>query len=511
MFRKLINLKFLFWIIVFLTLFLRGIIFLDPDFGWRLKSGELILQQGIIYSDPFSYSMPTYSWVNHAWLTDVFIATLYSKFGYVGLSLVFSLLTITTFQLIYSLIKDIPLNKKNRKFNYWYLAAPIIILATASFFRFSGIRAQVFSWLFMAILYNLILRPHIWRRWRYFIPVFFCIWVNFHGGFAAGLLTLVMFLGIKWFREKKADYVDLIIVTFSIMATFVNPYGTGVYKEVWDTVSDKVNHKYILEWNSFFKSFNLPSLFVIAISLPLVYGYRKKLKLEEVFIYLFYIYLALSTVRQLPFFAMVAFYISYKVIADFYNNLKEKVAIKRFSEIYRAFTLIAILVLMVELLLTFVGAYYYSINRFYPHEAVSYLSKNFLEGRIFSKYDYGGYLIWKLPEKKVFIDGRMPHWRREVAPIGESENAMKEYMSVFTGETGYHDLFKKYDVETVLWSNNANSQKIKEVDNFLTEKLKFIYALTGVKKQDNNLIEDLEKDGWRKIYSDNVSVIYKKP
>jgi hypothetical protein len=41
---------------------------LDPDFGWRVKTGELILQRGIPKIDWYSFTMPDFPWIDHACL-----------------------------------------------------------------------------------------------------------------------------------------------------------------------------------------------------------------------------------------------------------------------------------------------------------------------------------------------------------------------------------------------------------------------------------------------------------
>jgi DNA-directed RNA polymerase subunit RPC12/RpoP len=47
---------------------------------------------------------------------------------------------------------------------------------------------------------------------------------------------------------------------------------------------------------------------------------------------------------------------------------------------------------------------------YYPKKAVVYLKNNLPQGNIFAPFGWGGYLVWHLPEKKVFISGQMPHW-----------------------------------------------------------------------------------------------------
>src|SRR3989344_8844483 len=82
--------------LTFLIYFLKAKIFLDPDFGWSLRLGELILKSGIPNKDPFSYTMPSYPYVDYEWLTHVTMAKLYSLSGYTGLALIFTLFAIIT-------------------------------------------------------------------------------------------------------------------------------------------------------------------------------------------------------------------------------------------------------------------------------------------------------------------------------------------------------------------------------------------------------------------------------
>src|SRR5687768_1200136 len=65
--------------------------YLDPDLGWHLKSGELILERGIPQQDWYSYSMPDFPWINHEWLTDVVMFWVYSVVGIHGVSFIYIL------------------------------------------------------------------------------------------------------------------------------------------------------------------------------------------------------------------------------------------------------------------------------------------------------------------------------------------------------------------------------------------------------------------------------------
>jgi hypothetical protein len=88
------------------TLFIyRCWIYLDPDFGWHLRQGQLILSQGIPTKDPYSYTMPDYPYIDHEWLVNVLIYLIHSNFGMISLSAVFGL--IATLSLVIILPKKL--------------------------------------------------------------------------------------------------------------------------------------------------------------------------------------------------------------------------------------------------------------------------------------------------------------------------------------------------------------------------------------------------------------------
>jgi hypothetical protein len=77
----------------------------------------------------------------------------------------------------------------------------------------------------------------------------------------------------------------------------------------------------------------------------------------------------------------------------------------------------------------------------YPAGAVTYMKANGIQGRVFHDYVWGGYLIWHLPETKVFIDGR---WDPYAA-----NNVPKDYAAAISGESSLAVL-DKYGVDYLL-------------------------------------------------------------
>jgi hypothetical protein len=85
--------------LIFLFFFINGVLSLDPDFGWHLTSGNLTIVRGIAKTDPFSYTMPSFLFVDHEWLTNVLIAKAYPLIGKVGLSLICAFIATAAIQI----------------------------------------------------------------------------------------------------------------------------------------------------------------------------------------------------------------------------------------------------------------------------------------------------------------------------------------------------------------------------------------------------------------------------
>jgi hypothetical protein len=79
----------------------------------------------------------------------------------------------------------------------------------------------------------------------------------------------------------------------------------------------------------------------------------------------------------------------------------------------------------------------------YPIEAVEWISthRDRLGSRLFNPYGIGGFLLWWLPDLKIFIDGRMPAWR-----IGDRW-IFYDYVAVTAWEPVELGVLAKYDVD----------------------------------------------------------------
>ena len=160
-------------------------------------------------------------------------------------------------------------------------------------------------------------------------------------------------------------------------------------------------------------------------------------------------------------------------------------------------------VMVLETGMGLIGYNSMSEEKFYPKKAVEWLKGQNLPGQMISDYGWGSYLTWKYPEKKVFIDGRMPSLRWK-APGGERDWVFKDYLDIVSGGKNLDSLFEQYNVRVALLpKRNLGSKKA-----LWQITLPEWWPKKETKKK--SLAERLEEKGWKKIYEDEVAVVYQQ-
>lgn len=479
----------LLFFVVFLSFFVGSRVGLDPDFGWHLRIGQLIAESGIPATDPFSYTMPSYPYVDHEWLINIGIAKLYPVIGISGLAFIFAVFAV--------LAVGIMMHFARTK---WQVIP--VLLATAGLLPFLGIRPQIFSWVFVSILLWILLQKKMWERWRWFSPLFFILWVNMHGSFPLGLSLIFITVLVRSFIQRRIFISDVIISLLCLGATFVNPYVWGVWWEVWMTISDGMLRYKIIEWNPTFSAPIYGFILLLPLSVLLMFRYQKKYTLLEKVLYAWLLALGISSSRHAAFWLLIAIPLTARAFFYFSEEIKiHQLSRMRFIIVYKSLFIFISVILGANIFfntLRMTSSYHLS----YPQKAVMYLASHPTQGNILAEYGWGGYLLWQLPEKKVFIDGRMPSWRNEEAPKNESRYAFEDHLSVMRGEVEAKQLLSKYTITTVMLSSTDDTNLVELVEGFLP------FELPIPKRK--RLVERLKDAGMEIVYHDDKVLIYQR-
>jgi len=507
------NKLFLFFILLYLsfvTYFLIGISVIDPDFGWSLRVGEIIMQKGVPKTDPFTYTMPGFPYVDHSWLFSYFIALTYPVFSGKFLSLLLAFCVyVAVFIAVSRLNDDSELAHADLSPVYEKWLHPMVISVIAFFLIYFSIRAQIVSWIFFSILNLLLFRKDNYSRYKYFLPIIFLIWANLHGGYSLGIAVLGYFVFFRLIINKKGSWKDILVLVVCVLTTLLTPYGLSGWREVASSVFDSRLRWTIAEWLPSLTFFDVSMIFYVSMSSFMVFMKRKNIAKIQLFLFWVLFTMALTSRRNMPYFMLYSLPLTISAINKFYLDVTVNPGARdRFRIAFNFIRGLSIALLLIEMFSTYWKVYFLKPfvterSGFYPAEAVNYLKDKNISGEIFSNYGWGGYLIWKLPEKKVFIDGRMPSWKfTPKDPDKETESAYSDYLAIESGELDFNSVADKYNIDYVLWPVEKRTFLSKVED-----RLKSI-AIFNTEKNNFSFLGYLNEKGWKLIYSDLTAQIY---
>lgn len=480
--------------LIFWALAGRG---LDPDFGWHFRMGEYILNHGIPATDPFSYTMPSFPFIDHEWLTNVCISLLLPRVGYAGLAGFFALLATCAIAV------------QTYKKTFLVTVIPVTLVAFR-LVEFLGVRPQVITWLLFSILLLLTTNNALWQRFRFTIPFLVILWTNLHGGFAISIAVLFVFCLSRIVERPRGFKTDLIICLLSLSATLINPYGYRVWEEVVMQMTDTNLRWSVSEWLPLlYSSISLPLLLLMTVSGMTLVLLWKKISLFEKLVYVGLLFAGFSSLRHIQLWLFIALPIAMQGITLLVAEAGNRPGGTRRLRIVFVPTVVITLILFLFTIGSTLSDDTSTLkeSQYYPAQAVTYLRHNLPAGNILSAYNWGGYLIWKLPGKKVFVDGRMPSWRWTNAPSSESNYAFQDFQAISAGTLPLEEVAEKYKIDTLLLPSprQTTTQPLHVTVTELVTKLTPQKKSTAVP-----LRTQIQNNGWKIVYQDNTAIIYQK-
>ncbi len=161
------------------------------------------------------------------------MAASYRMAGSVGLVLLKIVLVATMLAILLWSLRDDRLPTVPRDFLTFLAVA-------ATFSRIIPVRPQLFSLVLFCGLLALLKQSERQLRVRLLIQILLIAWVNLHGGWLVGLGTLLIWSMTRLMVPSAGAAERRWIVSgavLAVLATLVNPYGTGLWAFLYDTVS----------------------------------------------------------------------------------------------------------------------------------------------------------------------------------------------------------------------------------------------------------------------------------
>jgi hypothetical protein len=440
---------------VFLAALLVGAVFtsarlhlIDPDTWWHVAVGEHILRTGMWpHHDPYSFTASHTPWIAYEWLGEVAMGAAARLGGVAGLTLLLILLSSVLFLLVYYYAT---LRSGNMKAGF--VAAGLLIFLGNPFFT---LRPQLIGYILLTLTLICLEHFHQGRaRALWALPMIFLVWVNTHGSFALGLA----FVGVYWacglvgfergeMVAKKWSPRELRQMTWALFGCVavlpLTPYGTQLAAYPMElALLQPTNVANIQEWQALdlhfpYSKVLLGLLLVVLIAQIL---FRVRHRLGDLALVVFAVYAAADHLRFLIIFAIIFAPWLASVVARWtppYDPAKDKHLLN-----------VAIIALVLAGMVWFFPSRA-KINHLiaddYPVDAVRYLHQHPVAGPTFNTYGWGGYLIWQLPESKVFIDGR--------ADLYVYSGVFDDYLTIMRLERDPRFLLRKYGVRACLVRN----------------------------------------------------------
>jgi hypothetical protein len=407
---RLLRLFFLLPLLVLLIGFFHPITAYSQDLGRHLLTGQIILKTlSIPSTNLFSYTYPTFPFINHHWGSEVIFYLTKTISGDLGL-FILSLLVIGTACTVIFLYCA----KRASVLTLVFLA----ILYLRVLFERTDLRPELFSFLILSVMVTILYtyREHSTKFIFLLIPLQL-LWANFHIYFPIGILISLLFVIDEVITHRKkplTSHTKILLFVFIAMGgvTLLNPHfleGALYPLRVFQ------NYGYTIEENQtpfFLQSlgFSKPTFLYLEISVVLLFTSFflswKKTSIVDWLISIVFTIIAFSAVRNFPLFVFATF-----IPASLaFSRALEPVLkwVKNKPPIYfltLCFGLIGFFVWQVKSVQSIIPTGYRVDEQ--GKKALDFVINNHIQGPIFNNFDIGSYIEYRLyPTQKVFIDGR---------------------------------------------------------------------------------------------------------
>jgi hypothetical protein len=396
------------------TMAARGVT--DPDVWWHLRTGQLMLQNhAAFHSDLYSFTRFGQPWVNHEWLSQILMFSLYRVAGFGGLIIVFAVIIAATLLLVFVRCPGRP-----------YLAALMTLWGAVASAPAWGVRPQMFS-LLLASTFLLLLEASAKRPMLlWWTPPLMLLWVNLHAGYPIGLAFLVLFLLGETLEtaahpgpwSQSAPRLRSLTLAFALCLALVplNPNGLRIYSYPFETLRSPAMQKFIQEWFSpdFHDPMYLPLLLLLLALLAGLALSPRHPRLRDLVLLLATVPAALRSMRHIPILVLVSVPMLAS-LAEAWLQQHGGERLLRAGQVHHStrialtnvLVLIAFVVFMLVRVRLVVGTQEQTEAQHFPQAAAAFLSREHPPGPVLNHYNFGGYFIWKLyPQYRVFTDGR---------------------------------------------------------------------------------------------------------
>ncbi|MEW6768712.1 MAG: hypothetical protein AB1342_11845 [Pseudomonadota bacterium] len=436
----------------------------DSDIFWQIEVGRWIAEhRAVPYTDVYSFTMKGAPWISSSWLAQVLYAVSFDKLGWAGPVILSSAAAALAFAILVScLVRYIDSARAI------IIAMIVFVLSMPHLLARPHVLALPLMGGWFAGLMSAAERkasPSLW------LLILIALWANIHGGFVFGLALIVpVALVAVWDADANARRpLALRWIAFACLALAAScctPYGWRTLFAARNILDLGEVLTILSEWQpANFSKFGIFEACLLGIFFVALRG--MKLSWSRIFLLLVLLHLALTHVRSIEAFALLAPIALVRPVAQYFRQPRPK-AVPPSPQ--RSIVIASVLAASVAATALFASYKpYFVIASQVPEKALAALkSRN--STRILNGYEFGGYMISQ--GAAPFIDGRAELYGEKFVMDHHRAASLQDPDILFR-------LLNDYKIDGLLF--NPTTPAVQ-------------------------LIEGL--GGWQKIYADDSSAAY---
>jgi hypothetical protein len=433
----------------------------DGDLPRHLRHGFYMLEHGqVIRHDPFSFTRAGAPFVGFEYGSQLLYGLVDKLGGLPSVALLAGLLVAAAYALLARLLLTMGVD-------------PLLAYATVAVAAVLGIghwtaRPHLFSYVAVVLLLGLLEQTP--RRWLLWSCILFVLWVNIHGGFIYGWILIGLYLGGSvlesfWHRTERAAWRERAgryakMLAAAVAVSIVNPAGLELHRHLVTFLGQSYLFNNTAEFTS--PDFHEPGgkvfLAVLLLCLVSLTLSQRRPNVPRLLVVCTGVAFGLMAVRNVPIFGLTVLPVLALHLDPDWKRVRYGAGIRdRFALVAgRAST-------WPWIGLALAAAFFLGISRgrlgssqliaedfdssIFPVTAVHQARNARLQGRLFTEFAWGGYVVYAWPEQKVFIDGGTDFYGPEL---------FQEYATIKRLVPGWREHLAKWKISVLLLKRESS-------------------------------------------------------
>lgn len=381
----------------------------DTDTWWHLRAGQwIVTHQAIPGTDPFAADGAERPWFAYSWLYEVVLYTAYAALGLAGVVLCRTVLVLLAIVSLHQLIA--------RREPRFLVATGLAGVCAMALVPLMNERPWLLSITFSCWTLHVILQLRAGAESRavWLLSIAYLLWANTHIQFVHGLFLLGLaciatmadrMRGLPCVGGRKLVALTALCGTL----TLANPYHVWIYQAAWDCATMKAGAELIRELTAM--TFRQPwewAVLMLALATTFRLGRRRTLPSFDVLLLMAAAYFCFHARRD----AWLMILAAAALLPDPHAQSRRCLLTLR-----HGLTAAGLLLVLGTLIWQGRGLSHAALEQaeaaVYPRRATDWLERQGFTGRLFNDFNWGGYLLWRLPQMQVSIDGRAHIYRDE--------------------------------------------------------------------------------------------------